>query len=102
MQRNDILASLSGDPLLVTLNIIFINFLITKEIRKQFEKFMKDTALKTQVRLVTRLKLIKTKNFGFLIKPYVKIRHPSKTNYFKSPRDQYIKSNIFCFCRNLK
>ena len=44
---------------------------------------MEDLALKTQEELATRLKRL-------LIKFYVKVCPASKTNFFKSPLDQYI------------
>ena len=44
---------------------------------------MEDLALKAQEELATRLKRP-------LIKFYFKVCPPSKTNYFKYPRDQYI------------
>lgn len=58
---------------------------------------MNDIALKTQGQPLPGLKLIKTKTFGLSTPTLNKICHPSKTNYIRSPRDQYMKSNYFLF-----
>ena len=62
---------------------------------------MEDIALKIQERLVTRLKLINNKNVGLssLTLRCVTLQKQT-TSYIQ--RAQYIRSNIFRFCRNLK